>query len=172
MADVRIVISDDLLRIEAANPLSVGTPGNPHQEKYELQESGDLSWLVAWIDDRPCGSVTIRWAGSSGELTEQGRSLGCAEIGGLGVDEEVRGLGIGRALMETAEALARKREVALLGLEVTATNPNQDAARSLYAKLGYEDAGFDEFISGYTYWDADGESHRDEELHRYLVKRL
>ena len=131
MAVVRIVTPDDLLRIAAANPLSVGTPGNPHREKYELQQSGDVSWLVAWIDDQPCGSVTISWPGSSGELTEQGRSLGCAEIRGLDVDEAVRGQEIGRALMEAAEALARKREVELLGLEVTATNPNQDAARAL-----------------------------------------
>ena len=75
-------------------------------------------------------------------------------------------------LMEAAEELARKRGVLLLGLEVTATNPNQDAARALYSKLAYEDAGFGEFISGYTYWDPDGDPHREEELHRYLVKRL
>jgi|AP95_1055475.scaffolds.fasta_scaffold14613_3 ribosomal protein S18 acetylase RimI-like enzyme len=172
MADVRIVISDDLLQMEAWEPQPAGFPGKPHREKYELQQAGDVSWLVAWMDDRPCGSVTITWPESSGEHTEQGRSLGCAEIGGLGVDEELRGQGIGRALMEAAEELARKRGVLLLGLEVTATNPNQDAARALYSKLAYEDAGFGEFISGYTYWDPDGDPHREEELHRYLVKRL
>ena len=86
MADVRIVISDDLLQMEAWQPQPAGFPAKPHREKYELQQAGDVSWLVAWMDDRPCGSVTITWPESSGEHTEQGRSLGCAEIGGLGVE--------------------------------------------------------------------------------------
>ena len=74
--------------------------------------------------------------------------------------------------MEQAEALARSRSTQLLGLEVTAANPNQNAARSLYDRMGYEDAGLGTFISGYTQWDADGTAHRDEEPHRYLLKRL
>ena len=170
MTVVRIVESGDLAKIEGANPLSAGTPGNPHRERYELQESGDLTWLVAWIVDRPCGSVTVVWP-DSGELSERARPLGCAEIEALGVHEDARGQGIGRALMEAAEVLARERKVELVGLEVTVANPNQDVARELYSRMGYEDAGLGEFISGYTYW-ADGKSHRDEELHRYLTKRL
>ena len=74
--------------------------------------------------------------------------------------------------MEAAEAVVRTKGVEFLGLEVTVRNPNQDVTRGLYSRMGYEDAGFGEFVSGYTYWDAEGNPHRDEELHRYLVERL
>ena len=52
------------------------------------------------------------------------------------------------------------------------SNPHNDIARALYERMAYEDAGLGEFVSGYTYWDEDGQLQRDEELHRYLIKRL
>ncbi|MBT7858844.1 MAG: GNAT family N-acetyltransferase [Gemmatimonadetes bacterium] len=172
MVEIRVVVPDDLARIEVTYPISVGTPGNPHREQFQRQREGQLTWLVAWNGDQPCGSVILRWPGEPDERTDQATSLGCAEIGGLGVDEAVRGRGIGAALMQEAETLARSRHTRLLGLEVTDANPNQVPARSLYNRLGYEDAGFGTFISGYTYWDTDGTAHRDEEPHRYLIKWL
>ena len=167
----RAVVPDDLPKIEAAYPILVGMPVNPHWEQFQRQQKGQLTWLVAWSDDQPCGSVIVRWPGEPDERTDQARSLGCAEIGGLDVDEAFRGKGIGRALMEQAEKLARSRSTELLGLEVTDANPNQVPARSLYNRMGYEDAGLGTFISGYTYWDSNGTAHRDEEPHRYLLKR-
>ncbi len=172
MAVVRKVELEDLSAIEAAYPISEGTPGNPHRKAYELHQAGDTTWLVAWEGDRPCDAVTIDWPRSRGHVSRWSDQLGCTEIGGLEVDEDMRGRGIGRALMAMAEAQVRERGVERLGLEVTATNPQQDAARALYTKLGFADAGVGEFISGYTYWTADGKSHRDEEPHRYLIKRL
>ena len=74
--------------------------------------------------------------------------------------------------MVAAEELVRARGEDLMGLEVTASNPYQTVARELYGKIGYEDAGFGEFTSGYSYWDAAGNPHRDEEDYRYLVQRL
>ncbi len=68
--------------------------------------------------------------------------------------------------------LVRERGVGQAGLEVTACNPQQEAARVLYRKLGFEESSFGPFTSGYTYWDRHGNPHRDEELHCYLVKTL
>ena len=67
--------------------------------------------------------------------------------------------------MAAAEALVREHQVELIGLEVTATNPNQAFARELYSRMGYSDAGLGEFISGYTYWEPNGTPRRDEEPH-------
>lgn len=36
----------------------------------------------------------------------------------------------------------------------------------------FPESPFGRFTSGYTYWDRDGNQHRDEELHCYLVKEL
>ena len=98
--------------------------------------------------------------------------LHCAEVGDLRVTEIARGRGIGRQLMEVAEALVPARGISLVGLRVTSHSPKQKAARVLYETLGFEDSGYGEFLSGYTYSDPDGNSHHDEELYRYLVKKL
>ncbi len=74
--------------------------------------------------------------------------------------------------MEAAAELVRERGVGQVGLEVTAVNPQQKAARVLYRKLGFDESSFGPFTSGYTYWDGDGNPHRVEELHCYLVKEL
>ena len=60
---------------------------------------------------------------------------------------------------------------ARLAWNFTVKNPENEAARNLYAKLGYEDAGVGEFIAEYTYFLPDNPG-RDEEPHRYLMKRL
>ncbi len=100
------------------------------------------------------------------------RAAGCAELEDLFVAEHARRGGAGTLLVGAAERLAREHGERALGLEVTVANLHNDAARRLYERLGYGDAGLGEFVSGYPYWDADGVEHRDEELHRYLVKRL
>ena len=88
------------------------------------------------------------------------------------VAESARRRGAGRSLVAAAEELTAERGIGRLGLEVTAANPDNEAARRLYARCGFEDAGLGEFLSGYTYWTPDGVEHRDEEPHRYLTKRL
>ena len=98
--------------------------------------------------------------------------VGCAEVGDLTVAEQARGRGISRQLMEATEEHAKRRGILQLGLEVTATNPNQNVARTRYSHLGYQECGLGSFTSGYTYWDNDGNAHRDEETHIYLVKNL
>jgi hypothetical protein len=59
-----------------------------------------------------------------------------------------------------------------LGLEVTASNPQNESARQLYAGLGFVDPGVGEFVSGYSCWTPDGGELRDEEPHMYLIKEL
>jgi GNAT superfamily N-acetyltransferase len=57
-----------------------------------------------------------------------------AEIGGLVVDEAHRGRGIGRALMERAEAWARDAGLAAMRLR---SNVIRAEAHAFYARIGY-----------------------------------
>ena len=127
---------------------------------------------MAWDNKRPIGYMFIRWPGRNGGLTNQVVVLGCVEFGDLFVAEQARKGGVGRALMESAEALTTVAGYDLVGFEVTAANPYNVAARRLCGRMGYKDAGFGEFVSGYTYWDVNGNPQRDEEPHRYLALQL
>lgn len=168
---VRTVVEADLAALVAAFPEPT-RPQNRHLERFALQQAGDVTCLTAWDGQRPIGYVFVRWPGRNGGLTEQAAALGCVELGDLFVAEAARGHGAGRALMEAAEALVLARGFTLVGGEVTVANPHTDVARGLYERMGYRDAGLGEFVSGYTYWDADGRAHRDEERYRYITKQL
>ena len=171
MVTVRVLTAAELPLVTAAFP-EPRSPVNRHAERFALQESGDVTCLVAWDEERPVGWVFARWPGRNGGLTEQAIALGCVEFGDLFVAEGARGRGTGRALMEAVEALVRQYGIDFVGFEVTVANAYNEVARGLYERMGYQDAGFAPFVSGHTYWDERGQPHRDEELHRYLTKRL
>jgi GNAT superfamily N-acetyltransferase len=172
VSSVRTVEDTDLAVLISTFPETGAAPVNRHLERFRSQQEGAVTCLVAWDGATPVGYVFVRWPGGRSDMTNQALALGCPELGDLFVVEHARGRGIGRKLVETAESIVAARGLPLLGLEVTTANPHTAAARALYERLGYRDAGFGEFISGYTYWDATGAPHRDEELHRYLVKQL
>jgi GNAT superfamily N-acetyltransferase len=172
VSSVRIVEDTDLAIIISTFPERGAAPVNRHLARFRSQQEGAVTCLVAWDGATPVGYVVVRWPGGGGGLSSQALALGCAELGDLFVVEHARGRGIGRKLVETAESIVATRGLPQLGLEVTTANPHTAVARALYERLGYRDAGFGDFISGYTYWDATGAPHRDEELHRYLVKQL
>src|SRR5262245_48596699 len=113
MVRVRVVSEADLPAVLAAFPEAGAAPANRHVQRFVWQRNGDVTCLVAWDDDTPVGHVFLRWPGGQGGLTEQARALGCVELGDLAVVERARGQGIGRKLMEAAEALAAGRGHAL-----------------------------------------------------------
>jgi GNAT superfamily N-acetyltransferase len=168
---VRIVEQTDLAIIMSTFPERGAAPTNRHLARFRLQQEGAVTCLVAWVGATPIGYVVVRWS-TGGGLTNHALTLGCPELGDLFIVEHARGRGIGRKLVETAESIVAARGLPELGLEVTVANPHNAVARALYERLGYRDAGFGDFMSGYTYWDASGTPQRDEELHRYLVKQL
>jgi ribosomal protein S18 acetylase RimI-like enzyme len=171
MVSVRVVVESEVPVLAATFPEDGAAPVNRHVERFAQQKRGEITCLTAWDAQTPIGYVFLRWPGTPGG-TSQARSLGCVELGDLSVAEQARGRGVGRMLLEAAEALAAERGHDLIGLEVTVDNPFNDAARALYHRHGYRDSGFGTFISGYTYWDSAGQPHRDEEPHRYMTKRL
>lgn len=78
----------------------------------------------------------------------QGKAVGCgalvigaggfAELKRVVVDPEVRGQGIGRALMQALEAIARAEGIRVIQLE---TGPDSAPALRLYRGCGYRERG-------------------------------
>ena len=170
MIVVRVVEEHDLPLLVSRFP--EGAPVNRHVERFEGQQAGDVTCLAAWDGNAPIGYVFVSWLGGRCQRTDKAEELGCAEIGDLAVVEVTRGQGIGRRLMEAAEELVRNQGLSTVGLSVAARNPKQNAARALYKKLNYREAGYGEYAVTYAYTDLDGNTHRDEDQYVYLVKSI
>jgi GNAT superfamily N-acetyltransferase len=90
------------------------------------------TYLVAWDDDQPVEHAHIAWVGTH---------LGLPEIQDVFVLPERRRRGIAAQLTRAAEEEARARGSDSISLSVS--QEGNVAARRLYAKLGYVDAGVD-----------------------------
>ena len=96
-----------------------------------LMASSGMLTLVAETDDgTPAGFVMV--GRSASIFTDQQQAF----VYDIAVAPEFRRRGIGRMLMERAEAYAQKQKMAFMSLMVDCRN---EAARNLYAPLGYED---------------------------------
>ncbi|NUT29689.1 MAG: GNAT family N-acetyltransferase [Streptomyces sp.] len=147
----------------------MGSPGRTsfHARRFERQEAGECTYLVAWLDGRPVGHTEMRWTGCA---DPEGRAAcpGCPEIGGLAVwPEELRSRGIGTALVRAAEQLARERGLAVVGVGVAKDNPR---AAALYARLGYRSLA--DYVARYSYEDVDGTIRECADTCAFLVKNL
>ncbi|MEU0250284.1 GNAT family N-acetyltransferase [Streptomyces sp. NPDC006235] len=126
----------------------LGSPGATsfHARRFERQERGQSTCLVAWLDGRP----------------------GCPEINALTVwPETLRSRGIGSALIRAAEERARERGRTAIGLGVADDNPR---AAAFYARLGYRPLA--PYVGRWSYEDHDGVTHECVEELTFLVKEL
>ena len=92
-------------------------------------EKGEIMGVVAEVD----GKVVAN--------SEVGRRRGSqSHVGGLGIATKkgYRGIGIGKELMKTLIEESRKAGLKVLVLDVFSSNT---VAKSLYAKMGFQDAG-------------------------------
>jgi GNAT superfamily N-acetyltransferase len=138
------------------------------EQRFERQQRGDSTFLVAWDGDVPVGSGEIRWIGCAApEIHEHYPD--CPELNGLNVwPSERRSQGIGTALITAAEDLARDRGRREFGMGVVDTNPR---AAALYLRIGYQETGLD-YLDRYHYTDSDGVRHDIADPARFLVKPL
>ncbi|HXD30523.1 MAG TPA: GNAT family N-acetyltransferase [Pyrinomonadaceae bacterium] len=93
---------------------------------HYLFVSPELS-LIAFHAGRPVGFLL------NGIRVNNGKTV--AWNGGTGVSPDLRGAGIGKALVQAALELYRKKEVEVATLEAVSTN---ERAINLYKSLGYE----------------------------------
>lgn len=92
-------------------------------------EKGEIIGIVAEVD----GSVV-----ANSEVGRRRGSMSHVGMLGIGVKKGYRGLGIGKELMKTLIEESRKAGLKVLVLEVFDSNA---VAQSLYAKMGFQDAG-------------------------------
>jgi len=125
----------------------------PLWQRYHVTESSFAERLT----DGLANNATIYAADRAGQavgfvwLVERGAFNRGAYVQLIGVRENVRGSGIGRALMEWVEANASARDIFLL------VSDFNTEAQKFYARLGYRQVGkLDDFvvqgISELIYW--------------------
>ena len=95
-------------------------------ESLELMLTDQASALVALEDGRVLGYVGMMCVLDEGQIIN------------VAVHPDARRRGVGRTLMQAAQAYAKERGIAFLSLEVRESNI---AARSMYSSLGWEEQG-------------------------------
>ena len=95
-------------------------------ESLELMLTEQASALVALEDGRVLGYVGMMCVLDEGQIIN------------VAVHPDARRRGVGRSLMQAAEAYAKERGIVFLSLEVRESNI---AARSMYSSLGWEEQG-------------------------------
>jgi GNAT superfamily N-acetyltransferase len=143
--DIRELTAADAERIGDRLPLS--------------RLGGRQTYLVAWDGDEPVAHAAIAFADTK---------LGVPEIQDVFVHEERRGQGIGEAVTLAAEQLVAAHGHRRVSIGYGIANA---VAKSLYAKLGYRDAGIPPQRVQGTIMVRSGPLEVDDTL-VYLVKDL
>jgi predicted GNAT family acetyltransferase len=98
--------------------------------RLDQQVEQGSSYLIAWEDERPVGHAHLAWKGTH---------LGVPEVQDVYVLPEQRSRGIATLLNHAAEQEVRARGWDSISLSVS--KDGNPAARRLYDRLGYVDAG-------------------------------
>jgi ribosomal protein S18 acetylase RimI-like enzyme len=108
-------------------PLSTSSPPPTREMLAELVDRDDTVLLVARIDGRIIGSLTLAFYRIPTGLK--------AWIEDVVVDETARGHGVGKALNHAAVAEAARRGAKDVSLT---SRPSREAANRLYQRIGFE----------------------------------
>ena len=128
--NVRPAHPSDARRIaELSGQLGYPSTSSEIESRMECLLTGGRTAIFVAVED----AVVVGWISVRSDLTLEGGSF--AEIAGLIVADGRRGAGIGRALLETAEAWARERGHGRLRVR---SNVVRARAHAFYKRLGYE----------------------------------
>ena len=172
------MVAPDQHEVTAATPEALvlvdahlGNPGIPrmHHERFAVQADGRGKYLVAWRDGAPVGNVLLHFRHPPHHASFQ-RFGDCAYIEALDVRADGRRQGFGLALMLAAEAAAKARGAAQVGLSVGVDNA---PARALYRQLGYHPTDIDDYFVSWTYRHPEtGEPTEEGEVCSFWLKPL
>lgn len=95
-------------------------------------------WVSRLADDRTATLLAVRDGEPAGTAAVRIEAADHAELLGMWVAPEARGLGVGQRLIDAAAGFAYERGVRRLGLWVTEIN---DRARALYERAGFRPTG-------------------------------
>ena len=139
-----------------------------HRRRFDMQQHGDLVFLVAWQATLPLGQALLIWEGGDRAAVIP-RKIGPPEIASVFVAPLHRRKGVATRLLNTAEAVAKARGFSQICISVSIFNT---PARTLYRKLQYADAGYGEYLARGIYTDPQGRQRTWEETRVYLIKDL
>ncbi|MGP3925957.1 GNAT family N-acetyltransferase [Streptomyces sp. 8N616] len=164
--DIRQCQEEDLELLERHIP----SPGQTrrHAMRFDKQQQGLSTFLVAWSNGIPVGSAQILWQGCTAPEVHKCFPE-CPELNGLGVwPPQLRSQGIGTAIIRAAESHARRSGHDQIGLGVDDQNHR---AAALYLRLGYRETGC-HYLDRYHYIDDHGLRHEVAAPARFLIKRF
>ena len=124
MVTIERMLREHLPEVATIEGMSFSMPWSA--ESLELMLTDRASALVALEDGRVLGYVGMMCVLDEGQIIN------------VAVHPDARRRGVGRSLMQAAEAYAKERGIVFLSLEVRESNI---AARSMYSSLGWEEQG-------------------------------
>ena len=124
MVTIERMLREHLPEVATIEGMSFSMPWSA--ESLELMLTDRASALVALEDGHVLGYVGMMCVLDEGQIIN------------VAVHPDARRCGVGRSLMQAAEAYAKERGIVFLSLEVRESNI---AARSLYSSLGWEEQG-------------------------------
>jgi GNAT superfamily N-acetyltransferase len=133
--------------LDAVSAGLTSRPRSTHERRIGFQEQGGFIYLIAWLDGVAVGHVGFGFADGrdvEGLCEFRGYSL----VSDLLVEPDHRGKGVGRALMQALEDLAREAGERGVALD-TGVDDSFTAARALYRSMGYRDQG-GVFLGGWS----------------------
>ena len=161
--EIKLCSENDLALLNKAIP----EPGY-HEKRFEQQQAGKSSYLIAWQNGVPVGHLNLKWEGSGTQVSQY--LSGTPELNAIGVwPPSMRSKGIGRQLIAQAEAMAKEKGFKQVALAVALDNPR---AKELYEKNGYKDWGHGEYFDRWTEKDSKGNEIQHDDPCYYLVKKL
>ena len=161
-AVVRSCTDADLADLEAWAPTTKADLS--HARWLERQRAGEISYFIAFVDGRIVGSAKVRWF-----EPRQPAHRPVPELFQLSVwPAEMRGRGVGSALIAEAERLARTKGIRSLTLGVDLENQ----AMRLYERLGYRDWGRGTCEDAYHVVAEDGSVVLQRDVITYMTKEL
>lgn len=135
--EIRTLSEDDLDAVCAG---LTSRPASTHRRRFERQRRDGYVQLIAWIDDVPVGAVGLGGGPDGRDVEDLCEYRGHPVVHDLCVEDVFRRRGVGRALMEEVEGLARTSDAPGIALE-TGIADSYEPARALYRSMGYRDLG-------------------------------
>lgn len=164
--EIRVCGGEDIDLLDRCMPSEGET--SFHRQRFERQQDGGGTYLVAWRDKQPVGHLEIRWSGCSAPAVKCSVPA-CPELNALGVwPPGERGQGVGTALLLAAEEKARARKFRIVGLGVAEDNFR---AGALYARLGYMTRG-PRYHDNWSWTDEEGVVREESRWATFLIKHL